>query len=589
MKKKRLIWQIFPSYLLITIFSLIGVSWYASSAFKTFYLNQTAKNLKTNAFVISEQFKMQVFNNNLVKIDSLAKLLGKKSNLRLTIILPDGNVIGDSEKNPKQMDNHLDRPEIIEAKSSLNGLSIRYSYTLKKNMMYRAIPVYKNKKIIGIVRVSTPIDSIEKALKDIYTKIIFAGILISFFAAFVSLLVSRKINQPLREIRKGAMDFAKGDFSKKLIIPSTEEMGVLAETMNEMAKELGHRIQTITKQRNEQQAVLSSMVEGVLAIDANQSILNINKVAKKLLSANTENIVGKSIQEVIRNSQLNSLIIENLQTQKTINKEIIFYTNKQKKLKIHVTTLYNENDSSIGAMVVLNDITKLKHLEFVRQDFVANVSHELKTPITSIKGFTETLLGGAINDKKEATHFLNIIKKQSDRLNSIIDDLLSLSEIEQQSEKREIFFEFSSISNILCNAIELCENTAKKKTVNLKCICDKNVEVKINAPLLEQAIVNLIDNAIKYSYEKSDVIIKTMVNNKKELEIKVVDKGIGIEEKHLSRLFERFYRTDKARSRKLGGTGLGLSIVKHIVNVHNGRIDVKSTLGKGSTFTLYIP
>jgi two-component system, OmpR family, phosphate regulon sensor histidine kinase PhoR len=378
-------------------------------------------------------------------------------------------------------------------------------------------------------------------------------------------------------------------FDISLPLPATEELDGLAYTLNKMAAQLNDRIRTATKQGNEQQAILSSMIEGVIAVDIDENIIIMNQTAGSMLRVSTESIQGKWIFEVIRNTDIRRFIQKTLASDISIEGEIVLLSpqGKERYLQTHGTVLVNSTGVSIGVLVVLHDVTRLKKLENVRREFVANVSHELRTPLTSIKGFVETLVDGAIHDPEGAKRFLNIIINHVNRLNAIVEDLLTISRIEKESETREIQLETTSIRSIITAAVNVCEQKAKERAVTLNVTCDGSLYIIANRFLLEQAIINLVDNAIKYSENESVVSVDVQERNK-EIVISVSDNGCGISPEHVPRLFERFYRIDKARSRKQGGTGLGLSIVKHTVLAHGGRVDVKSTVGKGSTFFIYL-
>ena len=366
-------------------------------------------------------------------------------------------------------------------------------------------------------------------------------------------------------------------------------MGGLSEAMNQMAAQLDDRIRTVVRQSNEQDAVLASMIEGVLAIDNNERILRINQSAADLFNLEPEAAVGRRIQEVVRKPDLQNFIAQSLKSQRRIEADITLDIHGNELfLQAHGTPLRDSAGQDIGALVVLNDMTRLQRLENIRRDFVANVSHELKTPITAIKGSVETLLGGAVEDEQNAQRFLEIIARQSDRLNAIIEDLLALSRIEQGEEQEGLVRTKTQLRSVFLNTLQACQLKAQEKQVVLEMDCPDDIEIMINAPLLEQALVNLIDNAIKYS-SQNDRVLFTAEQTDASVVIKVRDWGSGISQEHLPRLFERFYRVDKARSRKLGGTGLGLAIVKHIVQSHNGHISVESSLGQGSTFTIQLP
>ena len=560
-----------------------------SKILKEFYFDQIKTDLKTRAFLIEEQVNKRLSPANAKYLNNLCKSLDKKTSMRVTIILPSGKVIADSEENPSMMDNHKDRPEIIKALSGQTGDSVRYSHTLRKNMMYVAIPVKENQKITGFLRVALPLLFIDKVLKVIYLKILAEGLIAAFIAVFISFFIAGRISKPLEDLGLGAMQFAKGDLKYRLSIPKTKEIGELALAMNEMANQLDSKITLITQQSNELEVILASLEEGVIAIDINEKIIKLNQAAAKLIGGNLSDIQNHKIQEVIRNSDLNEFIAKSLSTKYHVQEEIIFYTqDKECIIQAYSTALQNTEGSNIGALIVLNDITKLKKLENIRRDFIANVSHELRTPITSIKGYTETLIDGALDNREKAEQFINTILNQANRLNSIIEDLLSLSRLEQESKESELVTEESKIIDIIKSAIQLCSIKAESAKVETEFSCLEDIKMSVNSSLIEQVIVNLVDNAIKYSPEGNKVLIEALSKNN-ELIIKVTDNGCGIPKEHLPRIFERFYRVDKARSRKLGGTGLGLAIVKHICQAHGGYAKVDSTLGVGSTFSIHLP
>jgi two-component system phosphate regulon sensor histidine kinase PhoR len=408
-------------------------------------------------------------------------------------------------------------------------------------------------------------------------------------AALIALYASRRLSRQMRVISAGAEAFAGGDLSHKLLVPKTEEFARVAESLNGMAAELDDKVRTITRERNEREAVLSSMAEGVVAVDGEERVIAVNEAAAALLGINPTDAVGRAIQEVVRNPELQDLVSRAVTSAQPVEGEMrLRVAHEERVLQAHGTVLRGAAGGLRGAVVVLNDITRLKRLEGVRRDFVANVSHELKTPVTSIKGFAETLLDGALDERDDATRFVRIIAGQADRLNSIIEDLLSLSALEMTDEGQPIVLQEGSVDDVLHVAVEVCAPKAEAKNISLELegLCGHLAD--INPPLLEQAVVNLVDNAIKYSPAGNSVQIGCEVTDG-ELVIGVRDRGPGIAREHVPRLFERFYRVDKARSRDVGGTGLGLAIVKHVAQAHGGRVSVESALGEGSTFRIHLP
>ncbi|MGD0383163.1 MAG: ATP-binding protein [Thermoguttaceae bacterium] len=590
MRKKRLLWQFYPAYLLIMLVSLTAVAWYSSSALRTFYLEQTKAGLEARALLVEDLFRLKIAESDFEQIDTLCKELGKKASTRITVILPDGKVAGDSDELPQKMDNHADRPEVIDALAKREGTSQRYSYTLKESRMYVAVPLKQDDKIIGVLRTSISMSVVDQAVAAIQLRIAMGGVMIAILMAAISLWVARRITRPLEHLRIGAKRFARGNLTHKLPLTGSQEISDLADALNQMAAELNDKIRDIVEQRNEREAILSSMIEGVLAVDTQERLIRLNQTAARLIGVDPARAQGRLLQEVVRNLDLQQLVTNVLATQKPQEDEILLHDNGggERYLHAHGTILRDSRDKEAGALVVLHEVTRLKKLEKVRRDFVANVSHELRTPVTSIKGFVETLLDGAMNNPDELQRFLQIVATQTDRLNAIIEDLLTLSRIEQEAEKAEIILAPGQIKNVLDTAIEVCQMKAAGKDIRMELNCDEKLQAPINPPLLEQAVINLLDNAIKYS-PPGQAIYLSANNIADEVVIQVRDHGCGIGREHLPRIFERFYRVDKARSRKLGGTGLGLAIVKHIAQAHHGRASVESTVGEGSAFFIHLP
>jgi two-component system phosphate regulon sensor histidine kinase PhoR len=590
MKKKKLFWQLYPLYLLITLLSLVAVIWYSSEAMQEFFLDQTAADVEERAHLVSSQVMPLLIPINQSEIDAVCKNIGAASSTRITVILSSGQVLGDSDEKPAKMDNHADRPEIVGALKGNRGVSIRYSRTLEERMIYVAIPLFhpQGTEVFAVLRSAISITPVMNELRYIQSNILFGGVIIALIASGISLIVSRRISRPIEEMKKGAEHFAEGDLSYRLHVPASEELGGLARAMNRMASQLNDRMQTVIRQRNENEAVLSSMSEGVIALDREEHIININRAAAEMFGCSPSQSGGRNIREIARNSDLHRFISKSLSGEEPAEADIIFYHDGERILHIHSTPLCLTENERIGILIVMNDVTRLRQLENIRRDFVANVSHEIKTPLTAIQGFVETLRHGALNNPDEAERFLGIIEKHVGRLAAIIDDLMHLSKIEQEKENKGIPLEPGRIKDIILTAVQVCQTKAADKNIQIDLNCDDEMNAAINPPLLEQAVVNLIDNAVKYSEDGSTVQISAVMTDA-GIDISIQDHGIGIAKEHLPRLFERFYRVDKARSRKLGGTGLGLAIVKHIVQAHNGNIFVDSNPGEGSIFTIHLP
>ena len=586
-KPQKIIWLIFSSFLGIAMFALAVMTIVASIWAGSLYREQTRDMLMEKAYLFRTFLPENVSVDTAEEVNRLCNEAGKSADARITVIMSDGTVIGDSDERYTTMVNHADRPEIVEALKGEPGTSTRYSYTLKKNLMYVAVPFYIEGRITGVVRTSLPLMTVSSVLNSLYLRLLFLALTVTAIAAIMSYLVSRQINKPIIEIIHGVNHFSDGELTYRIVVDGPGELADLAGKLTNMATQLRNRINTITEQRNETEAVLSAMREAVFAVDNDERIIEYNRSADRLFGLARSRAKGKQIQEVIRNVSLQRFVRKTLDCQDLCEDEIVYHHDSYMILQSHGTQLRDASGKDRGAVFVFNNITQLKKLENMRSDFVANVSHELKTPITSIVGFIETLHDGAIDDENKRHQFLDIIFKHSRRLNNIIDDLLLLSRIEQVTADDVLEFQKVDLRAVLNNAISSQQYHASAKSITITQNIP-SVYIEANASLLEQAFINIINNAIKYSDEASTVSVVANLQ-KDEATVRIMDTGSGIATEHLERIFERFYRVDKGRSRELGGTGLGLSIVKHVVLAHRGRVFAESTPGSGSTFIVVLP
>lgn len=587
-RRRRLLWKLYPTYLLVILLCSAAVVAYTVTTVRDFYHSHLENDLQARAKLVSPGILNSLTAGRLQGLQTDTSSMAQAIDTRITLINTDGKVLADSHEDPGVMDNHARRPEVAEAMQGRVGQSIRHSNTLDADMMYVAIPLRDGDKLVGVVRTALPLTDIQATLDKLYLGIALSGLVVALLAALIALLISRWLSRPFEQMTAGAERFARGDLGEPLNVPARSlEIDNLADALNRMAAQLGEKISTITRQQTEQAAVLASMVEGVLAVDVEQRVISLNDAVANLLGQEVAGAQGRDLRELVRNVQLEKLVTEVLGSGQTREGEVTIRGEHDRILQVHGTPLRDGQDRQIGAVMVFNDITKLRRLESIRRDFVANVSHELKTPITSIKGFVETLREGNVDDPERARHFLDIISTQADRLNAIIEDLLSLSRIEQEADKGDIRLSPGQVRAAIDGALQVCQIAADAKNITMDVKCDEDLKAQMNQPLLEQAITNLIDNALKYSEPSSAVLIEAGKGNGEVL-LSVRDWGSGISAEHLPRLFERFYRVDKARSRKLGGTGLGLAIVKHIASSHRAHVTVESTPGEGSTFTLHM-
>jgi two-component system phosphate regulon sensor histidine kinase PhoR len=587
-RKRRLLWQLFFAYLTITVIVIVSMGFYAAYRWQTLYFDRTTASLETAAKTCAARLGDPAAVGSPATAQAICDELSNALEMRFTVILSSGKVIADSAEDIGRMDNHRDRPEIIEELAGGVGRSTRESVSEGEELIYRAVPVRRGGAVAAIARASMPVNTLSGTVHAMYGQLAVVGLLIAALVAGASYWISRRITEPLREIGVGAERFAKGDLKYRLPDSDSKEISILVESMNRMAAGVDDRIHAILSRQNEHEAMLSSMEEGVLAVDNHGTILSLNETCAALLGADSNKLRGRIIYEVIRKPDLLQFVEAALANNSSVDGDLRFFGPDERWLNAHGTVLHDAHHKKIGALIVLHDVTRLRHLENVRRDFVANVSHELRTPITSIKGFVETLLDEALDNKDNAMRFLRIVHRQVNRLDAIISDLLMLSRIERGSEEQTIETEPEPLGAVLRAAAEMCEKRAVDKAVTLAVQCPDDLTANVNAPLLEQAVVNLIDNAIQYSGAGASVEVEGCRDGD-DVVIRVKDDGCGIAAKHLPRLFERFYRVDKARSRELGGTGLGLAIVKHIVMSHQGSVYVESTVGKGSTFFIRLP
>ena len=606
MTPKKLIWQIFPANVLTILIAIVAASWYGAASLQEFYLQEREADLEARASLISWKVKEYLREDLIVGLREYCVRAGRSSATRITVIAADGKVLADSNEDPDIMDNHRFREEISVAFTGSNGKSRRYSKTLGENLIYVAIPltnvsaqlseVPSQTLIDAVLRTSVSVASIDKAIEHIRMRILFGSMMVMVVAGAVTLFISRNITKPLEQMTRTAEQFSQGDFSERMLphVKKTASLEVitLAGSMDRMAEMLDDKIQAILTQRNQLEAVFSSMVEAVIAIDTEERVISINDAAADIFGVERSTAKDKIVQQIVRNVQLQQQISHTLNTKESLVDEIIMQGESGERfLQANVVTLSDGAGENVGVLVVMNDVTKLRRLENVRRDFVANVSHELRTPITSIRGYVETLLDGAIDIREDAVRFLEIVLRQANRLGTIIDDLLALSRIEEEAKQKSILLREGILLPVIEAAVQVCEVKAGKAGVAVSVHCPEGVVVRMNPTLLEQAVVNLLVNAIAYSKEGDRVTVQVEAgpsDPEGKVRIVVRDTGCGIAKEHLPRLFERFYRSDKARSRTVGGTGLGLAIVRHIAEAHEGGVEVKSREGEGSEFTLIV-
>lgn len=578
--------RLFLSYLAVVVLAISLVILLATEAIEEFYFQENESNLEARAILVNEILE----SNGTMDPDSLQHLcrqIGDQIDTRITLINTDGLVLADSDEDPTKMDLHHDRPEVMRALSDGEGVDRRSSFTLEEEHLYYA-RMHSDPENKMVIRVSFPILALESALRNIKSNLLFGGLIIVILLGILNWYLSRQILKPIQIMEAGAKRFALGKLKMKVPVSNIRELGSLAKSLNQMAEQIYDRIRVVTQQKNEQMAILSSMTEGVIALNPGGEVLSCNRAAASIFGLQPKSIKGRPLHEVIRQPELIDFIGEVLKSKKSHECNISIFEPEERTLNVIGSRMPAKKGAIGGAVLVVTDLTQIKRLEGVRREFVANVSHELKTPITSIQGYVETLQDGALNEKDNAQRFLEIISKHANRLGQIVDDLLELSRIEEIQDGEKQFLEPAELNPLIDATLNQFLGAAERRSIKLDIDLKPNVALNLNEKLFSHALGNLLDNAIKYSDNGTTIFIRTF-SKKKNLIVEVQDSGQGIEDQHLSRIFERFYRVDKGRSREVGGTGLGLSIVKHIARIHKAEIDVASTPGGGSTFRLIFP
>jgi len=589
MKNRTLFLSFFGVQILILFIAISFVTFYTWFTSRNAFYRQWFRELRLQAELVST---LLPDDNNTIDTNAVHRLftrISRSESHRFTLVLSNGKVIGDTQADPVYLDLHNDRPEIRDAIQNGQGFQRRYSASLGMMMLYLAERMPQHGPLQAVIRVAVPERTLMHELNESNRYIIVLIIVVFLSALAVSYWSSLRIIGPVSSFQYGLQRLGQGEFSFRLSVPDVPHLSTLARSINQTAERIEHYITALDEERNLRALILANMARGVCALDQARVVRDINQSAKRMLGLEgVETVTGTRISELVRHPGLLNLLDISETNPAPVDREMTFGLEQELLLNVRATPLADMQGQRVGTLILLNDITLFRKLETVRQDFVANVSHELRTPVTSIKGFAETLLDGAKNDPAACERFLKIIVRQANQLESIIHDLLELSRLEDGSAALEK--QRSSLQSIVTGAVELCQHSAREKNVELVVFCQKEVEAVVQPGLIEQALVNLIDNAIKYGVTETNrrVEISASCANRMAL-FSVRDFGNGIPKNHLDRIFERFYRVDKGRSREMGGTGLGLAIVKHIALVHNGTVSVNSESGSGAIFTIQLP
>ncbi|EAC3007373.1 PAS domain-containing protein [Listeria monocytogenes] len=587
---KKLWLKIGLSFFILFFVVMVIVGVFSGELMKSTYLNMKENQLEDDAKILLQTTNMENLDldKDAATIQKSLDPLGEDIDARITVIDSKGDVVADTKKDPEKLDNHMNRPEVTDIlkKGESVGISIRESDSLGYSMLYVAVPVKHQGKTDGVLRISISLESVDAAVAKLWGNLaLIFGIALVIIAA-ISVFIARKITRPVREIIEVSTDLANHKYDSRIHGKISGELQDLSISVNTLAESLETQMFEIKQNEQRLNAIVQNLVSGVMLINVDKQVIMTNRTMYQILGE-TE-ITGKPFYEVIKSFALSQLIEATFETKTIQQKEIILYFPREMILDASVSPILGENGEITGIILLLHDITQIRHLENVRSEFVTNVSHELKTPVTALKGFAETLLDGAMYDEVLLKKFLTIIKEESDRLHRLIMDILALSRIEQNPVAENV--ELVDVDEVIEQSARTIFEMATEKNIRVT-IPEKtsaSVMIETDRDKLQQIVINLLSNAINYTPVDGKVEVK-LIEQEAEVIIEVTDNGIGFPAKDIDRVFERFYRVDKARSRHSGGTGLGLSIVKHLVENCGGRIEVESQEEVGSTFRVTLP
>jgi len=579
--KNNLFYKVFGTYLIITLVAMVTVGVYATRQIKARITERVEGDLTSYARLIDLGFSE-------TEIDQTIQRLSALSNARISVIDAGGVVLADSSGGISGMDNHLNRPEIQEARVRGKGRSVRFSRTLGVDTLYLAFPMGETPEIRGYIRLARPLVEVRQSVRNITILILQSFLIVGALSFLIAFIFTSRLVSPIQEMEQFTKRLRDGEETGSLMIGSSDETGRLARNINYLVAELQEKIRFADEERGKLEAVFSSMEDGILVLDTQDRIETTNDTAERIFAFRPEEVVGRTLLEAFRNIPLQQALDRFKKAGASLSQEITLGEGDLTVLDVTLSPVQGLPPGEEKTMIVLRDVTRLKKLERVRADFVANVTHEIKTPLTAILGFIETLRGGAIDEKETAKGFLETIQRHAERLDRLVDDLLTISDAELG--EMSFLFESVSIDGIIENILPVIEPGASQKGIRIeKDLPDNLPPIRGDRDRLHQIVLNVLDNALKFTPEGGAISIRGVDGKDGTVSVTVADTGVGIPKDEIPRLGERFYRVDKTRSRELGGTGLGLSIVKHLITAHDGRMEIDSQVGKGTIVSLIFP
>ncbi|MDD4600303.1 Alkaline phosphatase synthesis sensor protein PhoR [bioreactor metagenome] len=582
--------RLIVSFLLLIVVSLSLLGGYILWYFYQHNVDTLTNNLVTNARIIEHLIKDSMAGPmEKASLDARIKETTSNSNIRITIIDNNGNVLADSWENPTLMENHSDRSEIAAALAGGSGQSIRYSTTLAQNSLYVAIPIVRNSEILGVVRIASTLAQVDAAFSQIRSTLLAAILFTSLLSVALGIKLARNFTAPLEKITRAARRMAGGQLSEKVYINTGDELQLLAHTLNNLSSSLEDKMAQIVAETNKLELILHNMDNAVILLDRYGRITTANKMASEIFDL-TPAMLGKHNLHVIGSSFFDQAVHEAIAQNKhqVIDLKTNF-DNQKRVFQVFLAPVTAASNDIIRLLAVFHDITALQEINDRQAEFIANASHELSTPLTSIKGFAETLLDGAMNEPELRIKFINIILTEAERMHRLVKDLLQLTKLDSDEYRRQVNLEPVPIMPLITKVAQELKPQAQRKKINVEIAPSSDCIMALAHPdWLKQVLVNLIDNGLKYTPDGGHVHLSCW-KEKNQVMIMVKDSGVGIPTQDLPLIFERFYRVDRARNRSAGGTGLGLSIVKFIIDMLGGRIDVQSQVDIGTTFVITLP
>ena len=576
--KRNLFLKIFFSYLFIVFLSFLVLNLLIKDEIKKVLTAKIEAELLTYAELIDL--------SSAQEMSEQLKQIARISGSRVTLVDAQGRVFADSEKNIDRLENHFNRPELQEARLRGKGKSIRFSQSIGVDMLYVAVPNMSKSQITGYVRLARPLHDVQSVIEKVYQSIFLAIVIVAIISLIIALFISYRLAAPIRAMERFTEKLRQGHPAGTIILKTSDETKKLADNINYLVDELQSKIRLANEEKSKLMTAFTSMTEGVLILDVQNKIEFVNSALSNMLAVQYGDVIGKTLMEAFRDVDLQKAFLKFKETHTTVFEEVTLGGIEPVILNVSISAVQNHPGEE-KVMVVFHDVTRLKRLEKIRVDFVANVTHEIRTPLTAIIGYLETINAGAINNTDDAKRFIDISLKQAQRLNRLVEDLLVISKI----ELGELNFHFEEVSlrDALEGVIPLVEAKVGLKNITIHNKVQENLpHVWADRDRLTQILVNILDNAVKFTPEDGSVFIEAGQKDNYAV-LTITDTGIGVPKEEVRRLGERFYRVDRSRSRDLGGTGLGLSIVKHLMIAHGGKIEIESQLGRGTKVSLFFP